>query len=231
MTTQSQTPAKLSPSDTMKQFYKLLAEKKFREALSISIFKPAIDGLSGGELQELQPEFEKLALGAEKVVIKGEQISGSTATVFVKSSDDDAAAPPTEAPLMLVNGQWIIGDEDGAKAVREAGKNYFFNIRIEAHQADAESMMKRITLGQLAYSQNNGGLFADMPTLLAKGLIPKDIEGTESTGYRFKIVLAKDAKSYVATAEPEKYGKTGRLSFRLDMKGLRSGDVGGKPLP
>jgi hypothetical protein len=31
-------------------------------------------------------------------------------------------------------------------------------------------------------------------------------------------------------AEPAQYGRTGRLSFFMDHEGVRSSDVGGKPL-
>ena len=69
-----------------------------------------------------------------------------------------------------------------------------------------------------------------MPTLITVGLLPKDLQGTESTGYRFHIELAKDAKTFTVGAEPAQYGRTGVLSFFMDQSGVRSGDLGGKPL-
>ena len=44
------------------------------------------------------------------------------------------------------------------------------------------------------------------------------------------VSVAADAKSFSARAEPERYGRTGRLSFYLDRAGLQKKDVGGKPL-
>jgi len=44
------------------------------------------------------------------------------------------------------------------------------------------------------------------------------------------VVRPADGKSWSATAEPAEYGRSGRLSFYLDASGVRSGDVGGKPL-
>jgi hypothetical protein len=50
-------------------------------------------------------------------------------------------------------------------------------------------------------------------------------------GYTFRIMIAKDGKSYVATAEPARYGHTGKLSFWMDQTGnIKSADNGGKPL-
>jgi hypothetical protein len=91
-------------------------------------------------------------------------------------------------------------------------------------------MLTRITLAQVVYSQGHNGKFGNMAELIAAGLIPKDLEGIESTGYRFQIVRATDGTSWYATAEPAQYGRMGRLSFYLDASGVRSGDAGGKPL-
>jgi len=91
--------------------------------------------------------------------------------------------------------------------------------------------MTRISLAQVLYSQSHNGQFGNLAELVAGGLVPKDIEGVESTGYRFQINRSADGKSWYATAEPAQYGRTGRLSFYLDASGVRNGDVGGKPLP
>src|SRR5687767_11449055 len=51
----------LSPSDTVRSFYKLMREKKFREAFALSIYRPAIDPLTPAEFSDLQIDFEKMA--------------------------------------------------------------------------------------------------------------------------------------------------------------------------
>lgn len=222
----------LSPSDTVRSFYKLMREKKFREAFALSIYRPAIDPLTPAEFGDLQLDFEKMA-GAipAQVNITGEQISGEIATVFVKVKDEaskDSAEPIT---LILSNGSWIVGDKENQQVVTKAGKNFFFNARIDTHHDEVQVMLTRISLAQLLYSQQHAGKFADLPTLVLGGLIPKDIEGTDSTGYRFRITASADGKSWNAAAEPAQYGRTGKLSFYMDAQGVRSGDVGGKPLP
>ena len=222
----------LSPSDAVRTFYKMMREKKFREAFAMSIYRPAIDPLTPAEFEDLRPDFEKMA-GAipEQVNIGGEQISGDIATVFVKVKDEankDQAEPVT---LILSDGMWIVGDKENQQVVKKAGKNFFFNARIETHHGEVQAMLTRISLAQLLYSQQHAGKFADMPTLISGGLIPKDIEGTESTGYRFRITASADGKAWSAAAEPVQYGRTGKLSFYMDASGVRSGDAGGKPLP
>ena len=92
-------------------------------------------------------------------------------------------------------------------------------------------MLTRVSLAELLYSQQHNGLFADLATLISLGLLPKDLEGTESTGYRFRVNAPEGGKTWNATAEPALYGHTGKLSFSLDAAGVRSGDTGGKPLP
>jgi hypothetical protein len=165
-----------------------------------------------------------------KVEISGEQISGDIATVFVKVPGSEEPSQPEPVSLMRVNGQWIVGDRENQEVVRKAGNRFFFNARIDTHHSEVKAIFQRINLAQLAYSQQHNGLYADMSALIAAGLLPRDLEGTESTGYRFRITLAKDAKSFTVDASPAQYGRTGRLSFFMDQSGIRSSDVGGRPL-
>ena len=179
----------------------------------------------------LRPDFERLASAIpEKVDLAGEQISGDEATVFVKVKEQDKEEQAEPITLIRVNGQWIVGDKENQAIVRKAGKEFFFIARIDTHHNEVQEMLKRISLAQLIYSQQNNGQFGDLAALITKGLIPKDLEGTETTGYRFHINVSSDKKSFSAAAEPAQYGRTGKLSFFMDAAGVRSADTGGKPL-
>ena len=233
-TTQAQTPPR-SPADTTRLFYQLLREKKFREAFMLSIYRSAIEALSAQEFEEFRPDFEKMALAVSEKIparidISGEQISGEVATVFVKMLDAEGKEKIEPASLIRVDDVWIIGDKASLDLVKKAGKQFFFEARINAHHDDVQDMMTRISLGQVVYSQGHDGQFGNLAELIAAGVVPKDIEGSDSTGYRFQINRSADAKSWYATAEPVQYGRSGRLSFYLDAAGVRSGDNGGKPL-
>jgi hypothetical protein len=222
-----------TPTETVREFYRLLRQKHFREAFALSIYKPAIDGLNPEEFADLQPDFERMASGVpENVQVSGEQISGETATVFVKVNADDRGAQQQDDSIMLIRkgGGWIIGDKENEAVVKRSGKDFFFTARIQTHHAEVQSMLQRISVAQLIYSQQHSGLFGDLPSLIAAGLVPKDLETTDSTGYRFHVTLSADAKSFTAGAEPARHGRTGRLSFYLDQTGIRSADTGGKPL-
>jgi hypothetical protein len=230
----AQNPPK-SPTETVRDFYRFLREKKFREAFAISIYAPALEGLSKQEFEELRPDFEKMALAVsekipEKLSITGEQISGEAATVFVHVLDADGKDKVEPASLIKLNNVWIVGDRENLELVKKDGKKFFFEARINAHHNDVQDMMTRITLAQVAYSQSHDGKFGNLAELISAGFVPKDIETTDSTGYRFHIIKSADAKTWFATAEPAQYGRTGRLSFHLDSTGVRSGDTGGKPL-
>jgi hypothetical protein len=225
-----------TPTDTVRDFYRFLREKKFREAFALSIYAPALEGLSKQEFEELRPDFEKIALAVtekipEKLSITGEQISGDVATVFVHVLDADGKDKIEPAGLLKIENVWILGDRESQQLVLKEGKKFFFEARITAHHNDVQDMMTRITLAQVAYSQTHNGQFGNLQELIAAGFMPKDIEATDSTGYHFQIIKSADAKTWYATAEPAQYGRTGRLSFHLDPAGLRSGDTGGKPLP
>src|SRR5678815_5912798 len=112
-----------------------------------SIYRPAIDPLSAAEFEDLRPDFEKLA-GAipEEVNITGEQISGDIATVFLKVRDDankDQAEPVT---LIRVGSNWIVGDKDNLDIVTKAGKEFFFNARINTHHDEVQTMLLKISV-------------------------------------------------------------------------------------
>lgn len=227
--------AQRTPTETIREFYKMMREKKFREAFGMSIYRPALEGLSAQEFEDLRPDFERVAFAIiEKIPanmdVTGEQISGDSATVFVKVLDPDGKEKVEPATLIKVDNVWIVGDKENLALVKKEGKRFFFEARINAHHNDVQDMMTKIMIGQVAYSQSHEGKFGSMAELIAGGYIPKDLEGTDSTGYRFKVVRSADAKTWYATAEPAQHGRTGRLSFYLDASGVRSGDVGGKPL-
>jgi hypothetical protein len=217
-----------TPTETVREFYKMMRERRFREAFALSIYRPAIEPLSAEEFEELRPEFEKMAVAIpEKIDISGEQTSGDISTVFVKITSGDPAAQAEPVGLMRDAGVWIIGDKENREVVRKAGKKFFFEARIETHHSEVQAMLQRINIAQQAYALQNKNIFADLPTLIQAGLVPKDIE---AIGYRYHVSLSKDAKSWTARAEPLDYNRSGRLSFFMDQTGIRSADTGGKPL-
>jgi hypothetical protein len=208
-----------------------MRERKFREAFALSIYKPAIEPLKPQEFEDLRPDFEKMAAAIPaQVELGGEQISGEGATVFVKVKEGDKPVTLEPVTLIMADGAWIIGDKENQAIVKKAGKQFFFNARIDTHHDEVQAMLTRVSLAELLYSQQHDGLFADLTTLISLGLLPKDLEGTESTGYRFHVNAPAAGKIWNAAAEPAQYGRTGRLSFYLDASGVRSSDNGGKPL-
>lgn len=218
-----------TPSEAVRQFYKALSEKRFRDALRMSVYAPAIEGLSDKDMEDLRKDFETLATGAEKVEVKGEQVSGEQATVFVKLKDDDPAAPPLPVQMRRVRGNWIIYDEEVESAVKREGNKYFFNARIKSHEDDVQNLLVRVAQAQLVYSSQHNGTFADAPTLIKERLVSEDILNPQATGYNIRITLSGDRKSYTAGAEPAVYGRTGKRSFFMDQTGIKSEDTGGKP--
>lgn len=225
------------PADTVRAFYRHLREKRFRDALFLTNLRPAIESLNDNELKEFSLDFEAIAgqVPAE-IEINGEIITGETATVTANLPNDDGDKKELQTIKLKKEGEfWIIltADEETAKTIKAEGKNYFFNLRIQTHEQEAKRMLDRIFKAQLAHSLQNGGLYADMPTLISGGLLPDDIKTSESTGYNFAIDLAGDKKKYSATATPAEYKKSGVQSFLivLDAKGrpaISAKDNGGK---
>jgi hypothetical protein len=220
-----------TPIQTVTEFYKALRERRFREAFALSIYKPALEGLSAEEYAELQPEFEKLA-GAvpEKIEFGGEQISGDTATVFARVGGESAQLEAI--PLMRgTDGGWIFGDAEDQAIVKSDGKAFFLKARINTHHKEVEALLLKIANAEASYSVLNGGRFAEMPALLAgKPALREELESSQTLGYTFQITLGKDGKSYSVRAEPTRYGRTGLLSYYMDQSGIQQKDTGGKPL-
>lgn len=224
-TTQARTPIQ-----TVSEFYKALRERRFRDAFALSIYKPALEGLSAEEFAELQPEFEKLA-GAvpEKIEFGGEQISGDTATVFARVGGESAQL---EAITLMRSpgGAWIFGDAENEAIVKRDGKEFFLKARIETHHKEVEALLLKLANAQAGYSVQNGGRFGDMAALLeGKPALREDVESAKTLGYNFQITLGRDAKSYKVNAEPVRYGRTGLLSYHMDQAGMQKKDTGGKP--
>ncbi len=94
-----------SPSDTVREFYKAMREKRFREAFALSIYKPAIEGLKPEEFEDLRPDFERIAaVMPDRVEINGEQISADEATVFIKVKADEKPEQTEPVTLIRVDG-------------------------------------------------------------------------------------------------------------------------------
>src|SRR5437899_329900 len=53
--------AQRSPSETVRQFYKAMREGHFRDAFALSIYRPAVNGLTDQEFQALRPLFKHLS--------------------------------------------------------------------------------------------------------------------------------------------------------------------------
>ena len=226
----AQGTAAATPSEVVRAFYAALREARFLDALRMSVYRPAVEGLSAAEVEELRPDFERLAAQVPPdFEITGEQVSAEEATVFMRSGEGKQVKVE---PVYLIrsDGAWVVGDREGAALVKKQGKKFFFEQRIAAHEGDAEDMLKRIQAAEIAYALQHGGAAGDLNALVDAAFIPKDILGAETTGYQFTVTPGPGGKGYEAHAEPARYNRTGRLSFHMDQSGnIQKKDTGGKP--
>lgn len=226
----SATQQQRTPTEVVREHYRAMRERRYRDAFALTVYGPAFDKLKEDELAELRPDFERVAAAIpSEIVTTGEQVSAEEATVFLKLGTDDA---PKVEPVSLVRerGAWVLGNRNDQEAVKRSGKKFFFETRIEVHHTEVEAMLRRIQTVQAIHAAQNAGAFGDLQQLVRAGLVPADILSPESTGYNFRVTTAGGGKSYGAWAEPARYGRTGRLSFYADSNVLRKEDKGGKPL-
>lgn len=225
-----------SPSETVRAFYSKLRERKIREAIFLTNLRPAIEGLTDEELKEFSVDFENVAKNVPvNIEINGEIISGGEATVTAKLPDDDEKLSLQQIRLRKEGEVWIIlsADEATEKLIKKQGKSYFQTLKIETLEAEAKAMLDRIVKAQMVHSLQNKGEFAEFAALIGQGILPSDVTSSETTGYNYSLKLSDDRKSYVVFATPAFYGKTGKLSYRVDLSKdgkpqVKSEDRGGK---
>jgi hypothetical protein len=232
----AQTPAPAgndaaSPAGVVRAFYKALNERRFREAFTLSVYRAGVEGLSAEEFEDLRPDFERNAAFVPPTIeVTGEVVNGDAASVFIKPIDRGEEARTEEVKLIREGGRWIVGDRAALEAVNREGKGFFFRARVEAHHEEVERMLGRIAAAQLIHGAQHGGQFGELAALVRSGLVPADLLGTDSTGYRFTVMLGRNGRSWAARAEPERYNRTGQLSFYSDASGIQKKDNGGKPI-
>ncbi len=211
-----------SPADTIRTFYKNLRQQRFREAIFLTNLRPAIEGLTDQELKDLQVDFTNLAqIVPDEIQISGEIITNDKATVMAKLPDNETGKVELkEFKLTRQNSGWLILMVDPAQEafIEKQGKNYFFALRIDVHHAEVEKMMDRIYKAQMVYSLQSGGEFAVFADLITQNLLSEDVQSADSTGYKYDLVLSADKKQYIVTAEPAAYGRTGKLSYLLNVE-------------
>jgi hypothetical protein len=226
-----------SPAETVREFYRRLREKRFRDAIVLTNLRPAIEGLTDNELRDFQVDLEAVAKTVPSdIEINGEIITGEQATVTARLPGDDPQRPEIqEIRLRRENGIWVILSAEGEaeKAIRREGRNYFYALRIETHQSEARAMMERIAKAQMVFRSQNQGRFTTIPMLVGAGLLPEDVQTSASTGYVYTVELLDGDKNYRATAHPAEYAKTGKLVFQITLKNgspvMTSRDGAAKP--
>lgn len=220
-----------SPADTVRVFYKSLREKKFREAMYLTNLRPAMEGLTDAELKEFQVDFNDVAERVpQEIEINGEIISADTAIVTANlPGDDPDKLEIQQIKLRRENSYWIIltVDERAEAAIKKEGKNYFYALRIDTHESEAKKLLQKIADAQIM-STIQGGNYAEIPALVEKNFLPADIQSADSTGYNFKVTLINNGKGYFATATPTAYGKTGKLSFLLEIDAKKVPQINSK---
>jgi hypothetical protein len=216
---------KLSPSDTVKSFYSLLREQKYAEGFALSVYADAVVGLSPEEVAELTPDLQATVTNIPtEIRITGEKVSGNSATVMADFGT--GIAQPVE--LIKEHGRWLIGDRESLKIVQREKSAFFFNARIEVNQNAAYGVVKSIVEAADSYYQQSKTV-GTIDDLVKAKLLPDVLRGGSAVGYRFALLAGTEKSPFYVTAIPERYGRTGKLSFFGDATGVRAADKNGNP--
>ncbi|MBI3649816.1 MAG: hypothetical protein HY231_02070 [Acidobacteria bacterium] len=226
MPSRAQNPP-LSPAATVLKFYKALKEKRYIEGFRYSIYRAAIEGLSAAELSELEPDFARtFAEIPDQIETKGEQINRNSAVVFVKFAGQEQVQ---RIELIRDGNDWLVGDEESLALVKQQGRAFFFNTRMQVNESETAKMLARIFTAEAIYAEKFEGRYLDLAELVKRQAVPEDMSDGEANGYKFVITVSDDKKNFILNATPVSYGKSGKLSFYLDPEGLRAEDKKGQP--
>lgn len=216
----------ITPSKTALQFYRLLKDRKYAEGFHLSVYRWAVEGLKADEIKDLESDFARtFSQIPDRVEATGEKVTGDTAVVFLKFA---GAVEPQQVGLVLVDGEWLVGDKESLDLVRRQGATYFFNARIAENENETFRMLLRLVGAETIYLQKRGQI-ASLQDLIRLNGVPKDIEDAAALGYKITLEVSSDKQSFFALATPTAYGRTGRLSFYADVEGIRAEDLKGKP--
>ena len=219
--------AKLTPTQTAMEFYRALREKRYADGFKLSVYRAAVEELSEADFKELEGEFARtFAAIPEKIESRAEKTDADSAVVFLKF---DGIDQPQSVTLIRLNGQWLVGERETLKIVQQQGTAFFFNAKMAVSQDEVADLMNRIIGSELLYAEHKQGACASLEELIKLEALPADVQPGDVSGYRISLTLSSDKKSFVVTAEPSIYGKTGKLSFYGDLSGLRADDLKGRP--
>src|SRR5258707_8798369 len=158
-----------TPSDVVREFYKAMREHRFKDAWSMTVYKPAVDGLTADEMEDLRSGiFEAQAAQVpEQIEITGEQIEGNTAQGFVKVPPTESSPQVISKPADLINsgGVWIIGTEAEQALVKKTGRRYFLDAVIDLNQNSMEEFLKNLVGLEAIFGLSHDGAFGDLKAL------------------------------------------------------------------
>jgi hypothetical protein len=218
---------KLSPTETVLAFYKLLREQNYMEGFGYSVYREAVEGLSEEDFAELVPDFQQTFSDIpEKIEIRGEQAGGDVATVFALFGPGDEVQ---EVSLVKVDGKWLVGDRDALEQVRRERTSFFFNARVRVNHNDAFDLVKRITGTEDVRFQTKKA-YGTLDELVAQEGFAGEIKDGVASGYRFTVFVTPDRQAFTLVAVPVRYGRTGKLSFFSDGKSVHAADAAGRPV-
>jgi hypothetical protein len=242
---------KLSPGETVLQFYRLLREKKYIEAFRLHVCAPAVETMSSEEAAGLQDEFEKVAGEIpEKIELGGESVLGNDATVFVKVPSGEkinGQQPFLSVPvgLILFEGKWLIGDRD-TQALAFFHKNKFFSlsqsgvftVMLDNEEKAGKAITALIEIEQFFTQQHNGKFGTFREILDSKVVVRPDLvrlmeqlQDGEYFGYRFEVEMPEDRRTYTLYATPIQQNIDGRYSYIADREGgVKFRNYGGQKL-
>lgn len=194
---------------------------------------------SGKVVQPGQDLLEERTKNAQtKPTVTAASTNAESKTGIIKAESQPVTESSNVLPvnLILVNGEWKIGDAETQTLVNTFKDQYFFYERdgafqqMQANEGSIYNLVSTLANVEMVYARSNNGFCASLPELIKEGILQENLKAMQMFGYRYEVVLSADRTSFAIYAEPMSYPLTGRFSYFADQTGVQVKEIGGTRL-
>ncbi|MBI4748849.1 MAG: hypothetical protein HY774_10200 [Acidobacteria bacterium] len=194
---------------------------------------------SGKVVQPGQDLLEERTKNAQiKPTVTQTSNDSKSKTGIIKAESQPVTESSNVLPvnLILVDGQWKIGDAETQALVNTFKDQYFFYERdgafqqMQANEGSIYNLISTLANVEMVYARSNNGFCASIPELIKEGILQENLNAMQIFGYRYEVVLSADRTSFAIYAEPINYPLTGRFSYFADQAGVQVKELNGSRL-
>lgn len=186
--------------------------------------------------QSILEERDKNAALKPTVTATSPNTKSKTGIIKAEGQPVNQSSDVLPVNLILVHGQWKIGDVETQALVNSFKDQYFFYElngafqQMQSNEGSIYNLLTTLVNVEMVYARSNNGFCASIPELVREGILKDNVKETQMFGYHYEVVLSADRTSFAIYAEPMNYPLTGRFSYFADPSGVQVKELGGARL-